>query len=159
MALLTQRRPLRSLNSDEATFVQFVNRSPRIATPWWINFDGFPRNYDDIPPGGTLRMCTYRTHPWVFRDANSGDKLLINQDEIYFPSSAQYDEDGPIYMPIYVIVPVYSLKDRCLQCVRKQVKSEDYTKLEIPKSLQADLKNSPGLLREIENLSMKYRNS
>ncbi|XP_078077287.1 von Hippel-Lindau-like protein [Mustelus asterias] len=149
MAWVTQRRLLRSLNSDEATFVQFVNRSRRVARPWWINFEGFPQKYDDIPPA----------HPWVFRDANTGDKMLINKDEIYIPMSAQYDEDGPIYTPVCIIVPVYSLKDCCLQYIRKRVKSEDYTKLELPKTLHTDLKNSPDLLREIENLSIKYRNS
>ncbi|XP_067906573.1 von Hippel-Lindau-like protein isoform X2 [Heterodontus francisci] len=150
---------LRSLNSDEATFVTFVNRTPRTARPWWINFNGLPQNYDDIPPRETLDMRTYRTHPWVFRDADTGDKLLINKDEVYFPTSAQYDEDDPIYIPVYITVPVYSLKDCCLQCIRKQVKLEDYTKLELPMSLHADLKNSPPLLREIENLRMHYRNS
>ncbi|XP_041071517.1 von Hippel-Lindau-like protein [Carcharodon carcharias] len=162
MALVIGRqsiRALRSLNSDEATYVKFVNRSPRIARPWWINFDGIPQNYDDIPPGGTLHMRTYRTHPWIFRDADTGDKLLINKDEIYFPTAAQYDEDGPVYMLVCIIIPVYSLKDCCLQSIRKQVKSEDYAKLELPKSLHADLKNSPNLLREVENLSVKYRNS
>ncbi|XP_060695746.1 von Hippel-Lindau-like protein [Hemiscyllium ocellatum] len=151
--------PLRSLHSDEATFVIFVNRTLRTARPWWINFEGVPRNYDDIPPGGALRMCTYRTHPWVFRDADTGDKLLIKNGEIYFPTSTQYDEDGPIYIPVHVTVPVYSLKNCCLQCIRKHVKSEDYTKLELPKSLHTDLKSSPDLLRAIGKLSRHYRNN
>ncbi|XP_067856157.1 von Hippel-Lindau-like protein [Heptranchias perlo] len=158
----TDKQPvdiLRSLNSDEATFVKFVNRTPRTARPWWINFNALPQNYDDIRPGGTLDMRTYRTHPWVFRDASTGDELLINKEEIYFPTSAQYEEDDPVYIPVSITVPVYSLKDCCLQRIRKQVKLEDYTKLELPKSLHGDLKNYPHLLREIENLSLRYRNS
>ncbi|XP_051885906.1 von Hippel-Lindau-like protein [Pristis pectinata] len=150
---------LRSLHSEEVSFVRFVNLTQRTARPWWIDFNARPQNYDDIAPGGTLHMCTYRTHPWVFRDANTGDKLLINNDEIYFPTSALYDGNKPIYLPIYITFPVYSLKDCCLQCIRKHVKLEDYIKLEIPQSLQTDLKNSPHLLREIKNLSTRYRNS
>ncbi|XP_048405284.1 von Hippel-Lindau-like protein isoform X1 [Stegostoma tigrinum] len=150
---------LRSLRSDEATFVKFVNRTLRNARPWWINFDGIPQSYADIPPGGVLHMRTYRTHPWVFRDADTGDKLLIKNDEIYFPTSKQYDEDGPTYIPVDVTIPVYSLKNCCLQRIRKHMKSDDYTKLELPKSLHTDLKNSPDLLRAIENLSKVYRNN
>ncbi|XP_048405285.1 von Hippel-Lindau-like protein isoform X2 [Stegostoma tigrinum] len=141
---------LRSLRSDEATFVKFVNRTLRNARPWWINFDGIPQSYADIPPGGVLHMRTYR---------NTGDKLLIKNDEIYFPTSKQYDEDGPTYIPVDVTIPVYSLKNCCLQRIRKHMKSDDYTKLELPKSLHTDLKNSPDLLRAIENLSKVYRNN
>ncbi|XP_059832568.1 von Hippel-Lindau-like protein [Hypanus sabinus] len=161
MAVMNEQPPcaLRSLHSDEASFVKFVNLTQRTARPWWIDFNGLPQKYDDIAPGGISHMRTYRTHPWVFRDANTGDKLLINKDEIYFPTSALYDGNNPVYLPVYITLPVYSLKDWCLQFVRKHVKSEDYTKLKIPCPLQSDLQNPPHLQKEIENLSTRYRNS
>ncbi|XP_007903128.1 von Hippel-Lindau-like protein [Callorhinchus milii] len=151
--------PLRSLNSAEATFISFVNKSQRTVRPWWIDFEGFPQQYDDIEPGESLDMCTYLTHPWLFRDADTGDELRINRDEIYFPTSAVYNEGNCVYIPTYITIPVYSLKDICLQHLRKLVKREDYKMLHIARSLHDDLSNKVNLQEEIKKLSLRYRNA
>ena len=53
------RKPLRSLNSDSATYVDFVNKSRGHANAWWLDFSGNPVSYGDIQPNGTLQMDTY----------------------------------------------------------------------------------------------------
>jgi len=121
--------PLKSLNSNDPTFISFVNKSSRNAKAWWLNFSGKPVSYGDIKPGKTLKMNTYlskyrRTsnlsgllldfvplkqvfltaHPWIFR-ASDGAKLLANLSEVYFPTQAQYEYGYPLYKSVCVTAP------------------------------------------------------
>ncbi|KAG1953130.1 von Hippel-Lindau-like protein [Pimephales promelas] len=96
--------PLKSLNSNDPTFISFVNKSSRNAKAWWLNFSGKPVSYGDIKPGKTLKMNTYLTHPWIFR-ASDGAKLLANLSEVYFPTQAQYEYGYPLYKSVCVTAP------------------------------------------------------
>ncbi|KAI2665454.1 von Hippel-Lindau disease tumor suppressor [Labeo rohita] len=147
--------PLKSLNSDNPTFISFINRSNRNAEAWWLDFKGEPVSYGDIQPRTSLKMRTYLTHPWIFR-ASDGAKLLANLSEVYFPTPVQYDEFGyPRYQPVYVTAPVYSLQEYCIRLIRSLVRKEDIRKLEIPEGLRKDLRREPDLVRDIQILSAK----
>ncbi|KAG1953129.1 von Hippel-Lindau-like protein [Pimephales promelas] len=146
--------PLKSLNSNDPTFISFVNKSSRNAKAWWLNFSGKPVSYGDIKPGKTLKMNTYLTHPWIFR-ASDGAKLLANLSEVYFPTQAQYEYGYPLYKSVCVTAPVYSLQEYCARLIRSMVRKEDICKLEIPNSLRKDISREPDLLRDIEILSAK----
>ncbi|XDV24891.1 hypothetical protein PO909_028921 [Leuciscus waleckii] len=146
--------PLKSLNSNDPTFISFVNKSSRNAKAWWLNFKGKPVSYGEIKPGKTLKMNTYLTHPWIFR-ASDGSKLLANLSEVYFPTQAQYEHGYPLYQSVCVTAPVYSLQEYCARLIRSMVRKEDICKLEIPDSLRKDISREPDLLRDITILSAK----
>ena len=38
-----------------------------------------------LPPGAQYNINTYVTHPWVFRDAETGAVLLVNSVEVFYP--------------------------------------------------------------------------
>uniref|UniRef100_A0A2K6NRW5 von Hippel-Lindau disease tumour suppressor beta domain-containing protein n=1 Tax=Rhinopithecus roxellana TaxID=61622 RepID=A0A2K6NRW5_RHIRO len=59
---------LRSINSPELSLV-ICNRSPRIVLPVWLNC------YEEL------------LHPWLFRDARTHNKLMVNQTELFTPCS------------------------------------------------------------------------
>ncbi|XP_072529213.1 von Hippel-Lindau-like protein [Salminus brasiliensis] len=152
MAEQEELQPLRSLHSLHPTFIDFLNKSSGQAEAWWLDFSGAPVSYGDIRPGRALKMNTYQTHPWIFR-ALDGSKLLADFREVYFPTEAEYGEDGdPLYRTVVVTRPVYSLQEYCSKLIRKLVREEDIDKLEIPGFLKKDLHRSPDLLRDIQAL-------
>ncbi|EDL91552.1 von Hippel-Lindau syndrome homolog, isoform CRA_b [Rattus norvegicus] len=125
------RPVLRSVNSREPSQVIFCNRSPRVVLPLWLNFDG---------------------HLWLFRDAGTHDGLLVNQTELFVPS---LNVDGqPIFANI--TLPVYTLKERCLQVVRSLVKPENYRRLDIVRSLYEDLEDHPNVRKDIQRLTQEH---
>lgn len=100
-------------------------------------------------------MDTYLRHLWLFRDANTEDCLLANKKEWFLLSRA----DG-LQQPfrVDITLPVYTLKERCLQVVRRLVKPEDYSKLEIVRSLCVDLEDHPSIVKDLRRLARDYRN-
>ncbi|KAL7828032.1 hypothetical protein AOLI_G00311840 [Acnodon oligacanthus] len=153
MAEQEELQPLKSLHSHHQTFIDFVNRSSGKARAWWLDFSGAPVSYGDIRPGRTLKMNTFLTHPWIFR-ASDGSKLLANFREVYFPTAAEYGDDGyPLFHAVLVTTPVYTLQECCLKLIRKLVRKEDVDKLEIPEFLRKDICLTPDLLREIQMLT------
>ncbi|XP_007983401.2 von Hippel-Lindau disease tumor suppressor isoform X1 [Chlorocebus sabaeus] len=143
---------LRSVNSREPSQVIFCNRSPRVVLPLWLNFDGEPQPYPTLPPGTGRRIHSYRGHLWLFRDAGTHDGLLVNQTELFVPS---LNVDGqPIFANI--TLPVYTLKERCLQVVRSLVKPENYRRLDIVRSLYEDLEDHPNVQKDLERLTQEH---
>ena len=57
---------MRSAGSNEARELVVVNQvGDRSARLYWIDFDGQPRFYAEIPPWGRHVQQTYRGHVWV----------------------------------------------------------------------------------------------
>ncbi|KAL4640673.1 von Hippel-Lindau disease tumor suppressor-like [Arapaima gigas] len=151
------RPVLRSLNSDEPTYVDFTNTSRHDVRVWWLNFSGRPVSYGVIKPGGSLKMNTFLTHPWIFTTSEWQWRLLANTQQVFFPSPARCEDGSPVYVKVSVTSPAYSLKEYCYMLIRKKVKRQDFAKLEIPGCLQKELATTPNLLKEIEILNLQFR--
>ncbi|XP_066473440.1 von Hippel-Lindau disease tumor suppressor [Tiliqua scincoides] len=142
---------LRSVNTREPCQVIFCNRSPRCVIPVWLDFDGRPRPYSILTPGTGRRMHSYQEHLWLFRDARTDDRLLVNQAELFVATRNLNGQ--PVFANI--TLPVFTLKERCLQVVRSLVKPVDYRKLDIVRSLYEDLEDHPNVRKDLQRLSLE----
>lgn len=140
------------VNRHDLSRVVVWNHSPRVVRPLWLDFQGDPQPFQLLLPGTSLRINTYRGHPWLFRDARTNDRLLVNQTEL-FVSSLSVDGQ-PVFANI--TLPVYTLKERCLQIVRSLVRPENYRRLNIVSSLYDDLEDHPNVRKDLERLSQEH---
>ncbi|XP_073431050.1 von Hippel-Lindau disease tumor suppressor [Dendrobates tinctorius] len=145
---------LRSVNSRQQAQVLFCNRSSRTVQPIWVNFQGDPEPYPVLLPGTGRRIHTYLGHIWLFRELNTDVALTVDKKEIYIPPA---DVNGQPSM-VNICLPVFTLKDRCLQVIRNLVKPEDYRKLEIVTSLYDDLENRPNIQKDLQRLAIRLWN-
>ncbi|XP_029814239.1 von Hippel-Lindau disease tumor suppressor [Manacus vitellinus] len=92
-------------------------------------------------------MRSYRGHLWLFRDAGTNDGLLVNQQELFVVAPNVTKAD--------ITLPVFTLKERCLQVVRSLVSPVDYRKLDIVRSLYEELEDHPDISKDLQRLSLE----
>ncbi|NXU93367.1 VHL disease, partial [Xiphorhynchus elegans] len=144
----SQARPaLRSEPTQELSQVVFNNHSPRCVLPVWLDFKGQPQRYPVLQPRTGRLMNSYRGHLWLFRDAGTNDGLLVNQQELFVVAPNVTKAD--------ITLPVFTLKERCLQVVRSLVSPMHYRKLDIVASLYEELENHPDIWKDLQRLSLE----
>ncbi|XP_030633336.1 von Hippel-Lindau disease tumor suppressor [Chanos chanos] len=141
---------VRSLMSRLPVHVLFCNRSSRVVRPVWINYRGQPHPYQNIQPWRALRMTTFVGHPWMFRDAETDEPMIVNSKEMFLPRPA---ENAQQPSEVNITIPMMTLRERCLQVVRALVRHEDYSKLEIARCLQEDLAKTPDIQVDLQRIS------
>ncbi|MEM0969715.1 MAG: hypothetical protein AAF191_01370 [Verrucomicrobiota bacterium] len=65
LAFLAQAK---SARSQEATEIDFQNRSPGTVSVYWIDWKGDKKLYRTLKPGSRYTQSTYRDHVWVIED-------------------------------------------------------------------------------------------
>uniref|UniRef100_A0A8B9QJF9 von Hippel-Lindau disease tumor suppressor n=1 Tax=Apteryx owenii TaxID=8824 RepID=A0A8B9QJF9_APTOW len=88
-----------------------------------------------------------RGHLWLFRDAGTNDALLVNRQELFVAAPDVSKAD--------ITLPVFTLKERCLQVVRSLVRPMDYRKLDIVRSLYEELEDHPDIKKDLLRLSLE----
>ncbi|NXM73893.1 VHL disease, partial [Serilophus lunatus] len=142
-------RGLRSPNTRERAEVLFNNYSPRCVLPVWLDFEGLPRCYPVLQPRTGRLVHSFRGHLWLFRDAGTHDVLLVNQQELFVAAPDVTKAD--------ITLPVFTLKERCLQVVRSLVSPADYRRLDIVHSLYEELEDQPDVWKDLRRLSLDRR--
>lgn len=148
---------IKSLPSTEKVYVRFVNKTARLADVYWVDFQGMPVKYHTLGPDTYIDIDTFISHPWVFEDHNTRDKLAVNHEFYFFPPSwkeiflKKLFLKAPANMPphriiVMITLPVYSLRERSLQivrdhCINLTINPDILTQLEkqLPKSVLDDL--------------------
>ncbi|XP_013413378.1 von Hippel-Lindau disease tumor suppressor-like [Lingula anatina] len=134
---------LKAQTSRTYAFVRFINKTARHVDVIWLNYEGARVRYKTLSPEQWVDVNTFVGHPWIFRDSVSGDRLVVQHEAVYEPEGWNIEEGWPpTRRLVSITIPVYTLKERCIQLIRRYVKDEDISSLEIPRSLQQDIRNT-----------------
>ncbi|CAG2060063.1 unnamed protein product, partial [Timema podura] len=139
-----------SQNCDQRSYIRFCNTTERSVKVFWVNYEGKYVLYRVLPPCTHFDTDSFVTHPWVFVDAVTQERLVVNQEEVFYPQPMIVRSDNRTYRNcIFITLPLYSLKEIALQVVRNNivrregvyrlVRIEDVYRLEIPVVLQKEL--------------------
>ncbi|XP_046384956.1 von Hippel-Lindau disease tumor suppressor [Ischnura elegans] len=141
---------VRSLNSDHRAYVRFRNNTVRKVDVIWINYEGSRVKYRTLLPGQFFDANTYLSHPWMFRDSDTQDKLVVKSKEVFRPPPSvirSVPNEGnaePVRRLertiVYITIPVYTLKERAMQVIRSYISQPDRVcQLELPVALKNEL--------------------
>lgn len=117
----------------------FVNTTNRIIEVFWINYRSQLFRYKTMHPRSKpFKVNTYITHPWIFRDLQTGQLMHVNHQEVYWPKSLHQQRDIA-----FIHFPLQKLKTIALWRIIQNVKNEEQiNQLDalIPNILIRDLK-------------------
>jgi len=84
--MATAVAPLKSLRCDSQSLVTFISRTRRPFSVYWLDYHGNRVRYCQLGYAQQFNIRTYETHPWIFRDSETGDKLVTaDGSEVYMP--------------------------------------------------------------------------
>ena len=69
---------LKSLHSHVRSFVLFRNCSERSVDILWVDFQGELVWYGTLQPTEIKMINTFATHPWIFRDPDTGERMQVH---------------------------------------------------------------------------------
>lgn len=109
---MEENKEIKSLNHDIQSYVTFYNRTIRKVAIMWHDYEGKLVRYAIILPGAVHHMHTYVTHPWSAVDSDTGDRLLIDKNFVFYPRTQnQEDEVNVDFETINIDVPgIYYIK-------------------------------------------------
>lgn len=142
---------LKSLVSNELSFVRFHNSTQRTVNVIWINFSGHPIKYNTLQPNQYVDINTYVNHLWIIQDERTGDRLLANQQYVFYPESWEKLQsrilrgryiDRMARLIVNIQIPLYTLRDCAMMVVRDCITSwDDVKQLELPNTISEELCN------------------
>jgi len=77
---------LKSLRDDAQSLVTFISRTRRPFCVYWLDYRGQLVKYCQLDYAQQLNVRTFETHPWIFQDSETGDRLVTaDGSDVYMP--------------------------------------------------------------------------
>lgn len=128
---------IRSRESVEPASFKIKNTTGRPVDVLWINYMSQQIRYRTLRPGQEVKMNSFRTHPWIFRDCCTGILMHVDHKEVYWPEPIT--EERPI-QHVQIHFPMCSLKTLSLWATAIRVKKiTEISTMEIPYTLRPEL--------------------
>lgn len=110
---------LASRHSSQRSCLLFINNTQRMVGVFWMDYNGYQVHYRTLRPGLGIEVDTYMTHPWIFRDMASGERMHTFHSNVYYPEMHRAVANPPgspniCRRQVDIHVPVDSLRTRCL---------------------------------------------
>lgn len=140
-------KSLRSMESSEPVQLVMINTTQRLVDVLWINYTSQLVRYKILKSHWAFRMTSFKTHPWIFRDFETGILMHVDYDkEVLLPEPPPKDRP---HQRVYIHFPMQSLKTISLWSIATQLRSfAEIDELEIPQTLNSDLKTIARKLHE-----------
>ena len=101
MAASAEVGKIKSVCADILSLVTFISRTRRRIAVYWIDYNGERVRYAVLNYSEQLQITTYVTHPWIFRDADTGDVLVTSRgDDVFFPVAWNGDNQHDVIIGI-----------------------------------------------------------
>lgn len=153
---VSKNRSIKSVRSTEKVYIRFLNKTGRPVDIYWVDFEGLPVKYNTLSPDRVCDIDTFINHPWTFEDSHTRDALAVYGQLVFYPPSwstvlrREFPNAPPTIPPhrivVVITIPVYNLRERCLQVVRDSLKlkegaelTKELESLQLPKSVLDDL--------------------
>lgn len=141
------RRLIRSMPSNQPSYILFVNGTERPVDIFWIDYQSEPVLYNrsgPILPDGKLAVNTFSTHPWMIRDHRTGERMNIDHAEIFWPppwfTNIVQQGNQIKRRPVLIHLPLRSLKIIANWTVSCRLQSKEaIDELELPLSLRYEV--------------------
>ncbi|XP_052898735.1 protein Vhl [Anopheles moucheti] len=136
---------LRSEHSEVRAFVLFRNTTVRVVDVYWVNYSSKLIHYTTLQPRAECTVNTYVTHPWVFKDKQSDERMCVGHQPVYMPEPwyiSSYSAGRLIRKEVNIHFPVRTLKENCLWRIVSLLADAEGSalwELEIPRMLIQEL--------------------
>lgn len=145
---------LKSQHSQIKSYVLFRNYTDRLLDVIWVGFSGEHVHYGTLKPTECKMMNTYATHPWIFRDPDTGERMHVQGQSVYMPQPYQRGQRNRFLVPIRF--PVRSLRHNALWAISQLIsREEDVPQLELPRCLIHDIQD----LRQCTAKAQEFKRS
>lgn len=144
---------LRSRSSTEPAFARFVNKTHRWIDVIWINYIGGMEKYGTLSPNQFLDVNTYKSHPWIFVDRFSGERMMAESKTVYYAQSfndfclmypdiaADLRDIRAVRRQVFIHLPLFTLCETSSHVVLNSLRNiSDIELLELPFNLRNDLR-------------------
>lgn len=136
---------LKSEHAEIRSFVLFKNVTKRTVDIYWVNYSSKFVHYSELAPDAQVPVNTYVTHPWVFIDKKSGERMLVKGKSVYNPDPwyTNIDANGKLNrIEVRIHYPLRSLKGICTWNVFSSLQDKHhFIELDVPKTLIDDLRS------------------
>uniref|UniRef100_A0A182FX66 von Hippel-Lindau disease tumour suppressor beta domain-containing protein n=1 Tax=Anopheles albimanus TaxID=7167 RepID=A0A182FX66_ANOAL len=141
--MANSRAPLKSEQSEIRSFVKYINTTQRPVEVLWVDYSGRASHFKLLQPREFCLVNTYVTHPWRFRDRETGEQMHVRNQTVYMPEPwfTSFDSNGKLTRKeIRIHFPLRTLRENCLWRITELVPGEDGLRvLEIPRILVDEL--------------------
>lgn len=135
---------VKSLNSEEPSQVRFINNSRCSISIYWIDYDGKTQLYKKLEPYQFFNLNTYTTHPWIFKERITQDRLVVNDKTVFRGPKIQYITNSNQIRRelIRIRMPMRSLTRLVMVEIVKALPNENcLAALGLPGTLQDELRS------------------